>query len=194
MLGVEQLDQQTLDSLLFPWLPPEVMPQVRQRLSSDQLALVDKGEQPGVGNLFPNFAWVMQATAAGPLCSFRTWNPVGPGKFELWSWTVGHPGASAELKAATANGHTRTFGITGMIEQDDVTIWSRMQRARSGAMGGEQFVDYSSTRPPDKTNYLADGGDFPGPGTVWRGPGASAAADDAIWQFFLRWYDLMTRQ
>ncbi|MDQ1500460.1 MAG: hypothetical protein QOI86_3800 [Actinomycetota bacterium] len=191
MMGVEEMPPTALGPMLFPWLPPDVLPEVQHRLNRDQLAILDRGEQPGVGNLFPNFAWVMQPTPLGPLCSFRTWNPAGPGRFELWSWAVVHPDADENLRAATARAHCRQFGFSGVIEQDDTTIWSRIQRARQGAMGGEQFVDYSARRPPSKENYFPDGGTFPGPGTVWLGKGASAAADDSIWQFYVRWRELM---
>jgi hypothetical protein len=146
-----------------------------------------------VGNLFPNCSWVMQATMGGPLCTLRTWNPVGPNHVELCSWVITHPAASEELRTVTATGYAQQFGISGMFEQDDLAIWSRIQRARQGAMGGRQDVDYSSGRVPNKTNQMSDACDWPGPGTVWESRGgAGAVADDAMWQFFLRWYALMT--
>ncbi len=191
-LGGQQLEQSVLRQLQFPWLPEEVLPQLENHLNDGQLELLQAGEFPGVGNIFPNFSWIMQASPFGPLALIRTWHPVGPGQVEVWSWSLAHPDASDELRHASIKTHARLFGMAGMLEEDDVTIWSRMQRAREGYIGGQQQVDYSCRRQPDKSRYVPDGRDWPGPGTVWQGRVADAVADDAMWNFYLRWYQLMT--
>ena len=100
--------------------------------------------------------------------------------------------APEEQRRASAAGYTQQFGISGLLEQDDVVLWERVQRAREGAIGGEQYVDYSCARVPDLRPGDRDRGDWLGPGTVWHaGTGPGAVADDAMWHFIRRWYDMM---
>jgi nitrite reductase/ring-hydroxylating ferredoxin subunit len=187
MTGAGALDDEALRQFELPWLPPEVFSQLDSHLSKDQLGVLRDGYSPGVGTLFPNFSWLMQSTFYGPLCSVRTWNPIGFGKVEIWNWVLMHPASSEQLRASIASGYSRQFGIGGLLEQDDSVIWGRMHRAHRGGMGGEQNVDYSRGRVPDETPW-------PGPGAVWHaGSGPGAVADDGIWNFHLRWYELMTQ-
>jgi nitrite reductase/ring-hydroxylating ferredoxin subunit len=192
ILGFD-LEDEVLRAFQLPWLSPELLSQVDRLLSADQMRFLRSGFAPGPGNVFPNFSWVMQATPLGPLCTVRTWQPISPGHVELWSWAVVHPAVPEEQRSVGSTGYTQQFGMSGLLEQNDAVVWERIQRAREGAIGGEQYVDYSCARVPNQGAGVGDDEDWPGPGTVWHaGPGPGGAADDAMWNFIRRWYDLMT--
>jgi phenylpropionate dioxygenase-like ring-hydroxylating dioxygenase large terminal subunit len=187
-MGGFQLEHDQLMQVAFPWLPPDVIPQMDHHLSDEQLRVIAQGEVPGIGTLFPNFSWVMQMTPAGPLPVVRTWNPIAPNMMEVWSWTVAHPKASEELRRASVLAHSRLFGASGVVEQDDLAVWSRIQRARNGVMGQRLQVDFSCTRVPDSSNYFADGSPWPGPGEIWQG----FISDELMWNFYVRWRELVS--
>jgi hypothetical protein len=141
------------------------------------------GAAPLVTTIFPNFSWL-----ASPVFFFiRTWQPIGPSEIELRTWTLTHPDATAEQRRMRDQTSNLTFGLTGMLEQDDMVIWSRIQRAHQGVVGGEEMVNYTCTRPVDKSHFLPDGRDWPGPGEIRQG----FPSDDPLWNFHLRWLHLM---
>jgi nitrite reductase/ring-hydroxylating ferredoxin subunit len=104
--------------------------------------------------------------------------PRGPDAFELWGGTLIERGAPDQLKdrlrAPTA------FDLSGV---DDYEGWPLIQRAAQGVIGEEQTMKYNAVGEP----HTPEG--FPGPGQVYAGVGK----DDSQWNFWLRWYDLMTR-
>lgn len=168
------------------WLPPEVLPQLEHHLSPEQLTLLHNGTATTQVTIFPNTTWSMAPEA---FFFIRTWQPVGPGEVEIWTWTMAHPDSTEEEMRARDRSLNFTFGPTGMLGQDDLVVFSRSQRAARGAVGSRQYVNYGySNGVPDKRGYLSEDGEWPGPGTVWIGfPG-----DDQIWNFYLRWLQLMT--
>lgn len=168
------------------WLPTEVLPQIERHLSAEQLTLLRNGTPTNIATIFPNTTW-----SIAPMLFFfvRTWQPVAPGKIEIWTWTLSHPDATDEQKRARDRGLNLTFGPTGMFGQDDLVIFSRGQRAARGTIGSREYMNYGYTNgAPDRRGYLSDDGEWPGPGNVWLGfPG-----DDHIWNFYVRWLHLMT--
>lgn len=159
------------------FLPPEVLPQLERHLNAEQMELARAGSFPMVVTVFPNLSWL-----STPFGFFlRVWQPTGPGEIELWTWALAHPDATPEQRRSLAQGVNRTFGATGLFEQDDTAIWSRVQRAHEGVMARHEFVSYGCT-----------GGD---PDDTWRGPGhvwTGFSTDDHLWNFHLRWLHLMT--
>lgn len=169
--------------LTLPWLPAPVLPQLEHRLSSEQMTLLRYGSLPLVATVFPNMSWL-----ASPFFFFvRTWQPVRPGEIELWTWVLTHPDATREERRARDKGLNMSFGVTGMFEQDDTVIWSRIQRMHESVTGSRELVSYACTNgEPGKGGHFA-GGDWPGPGHVWQG----FPSDDHIWHFHMRWLHLM---
>ena len=78
-------------------------------------------------------------------------------------------------------GVNSTFGATGMFEQDDAVIWSRIQRSHESLEGSRQWVNYTCTNGAPSSEWT-------GPGHVWKG----FPSDDHLWNFHLRWLHLMT--
>jgi PAH dioxygenase large subunit len=184
-----ELEGDKLLQMLYSWLPPTVLGEVRKNLTPEHLSVLEQGDIAAIGTVFPNFSWVMQPTPGGPLSLLRTWIPVEASLTEVWTWTVGHPDSPPELRRAGARMNSTLFGAGGVIEQDDLTIWARMQLARKGFAARTQFVDYSCSRPANRDGYFPDGSAFPGPGTVRLG----ATGDDTMWQLLVQWHRLMTQ-
>jgi len=167
------------------WLPPEVLPQLERHLNPEQFSLLRRGAPPFVATLFPNLSWL-----ASPFFFFlRTWQPVGPGEIELRTWVMAHPDANPEQRRAKVQGLNLTFGTTGMFEQDDAVIWSRIQRTHESLIGSGELVSYGCTHgAPDKQRgYVHHTGEWPGPCNVWQG----FPSDDHLWNFHMRWLHLM---
>ena len=166
------------------WLPPEVLPQLERHLSPEQLTILQNGTPSGVATIFPNMTWSFQY-----IFSFlRIWQPVAPGKIEMWTWTITHPDASHEQNLARDRGVNLTFGVNGMLAQDDLAVCARIQRAARGAIGSHELVSFGSNGKPNRRGYMSEDGEWPGPGNVWVG----FPSDDGIWNFYMRWLRLMS--
>lgn len=167
------------------WLPTEVHPQLEQHLSPEQLILLRNRTPASQVTIFPNTTW-----SIGPPHFFflRTWQPLGPGKSEIWTWVLTHPHMPDEKKRALDQSVNFLFGPTGMIAQDDLIMFARNQRAASGTVGSHEFLNYGySLGAPNKRGYVTQDGEWPGPGDVWLG----IASDDHIWNYYVRWHHLM---
>ncbi len=68
--------------------------------------------------------------------SFRQWQPVAPGKFELWNWQFVWNFQDEESAQRDYVGGQYCFGSAGVYEQDDTVAWeasSVPRRARGCA-------------------------------------------------------------
>jgi len=138
-------------------------------LDETQLRVVNN-EPPTVGTIFPNLSFIRvfsPTVPGGPLVaftSFRQWQPIGPGEFELWSWQFVWNFQSEEDALTDYITGQFQFGSAGIFEQDDTVTWEGITRvaaspwARKVGMtlhfqqGNQSAVDQS-----------------PDPG--WKGPG-----------------------
>jgi nitrite reductase/ring-hydroxylating ferredoxin subunit len=103
--------------------------------------------------------------------------PRGPGRFEMWTGSLIDKRAPEGMRAML----TRP-GLQDLGGVDDIESWPSIERASRGALGAEQTMKYNARDEPG----APDG--WTGPGTVYAGYGQ----DDNQWNFWLRWYDLMT--
>lgn len=180
------LDQWPSLEAALHWLPAEVVPQTEHHLSEQQMTMLRNGTPANIATIFPHFSWSFSDT----FFLVRIWQPVTPNTIDLWTWTLAHPDATADQKRDRDRALNMTFGVTGLIAQDDLAIFARSQRAAEGLVGSRAPVTYASTNgAPDKRGYLTDGGEWPGPGDIWI---SDFPADDHMWNFYLRWLHLMT--
>lgn len=98
-------------------------PAVRERLGTIQAARTS-----GHGNVFPNFA-----TLAGPGL-IRIWHPRGPQLTDVWSYLLVEADAPDDVVDAVRVGGARSFGPSGLLEQDDSENWIQIQRNLRGYM------------------------------------------------------------
>jgi hypothetical protein len=104
--------------------------------------------------------------------------PRGPEAFEVWTGTLIERGAPEQIKEQLRK--PTQFDVSAA---DDFENWPMIQRAAQGVIAQEETMKYSSVVDA----YAPD--DYPGPGRVYPGAGG----DDSQWNFWLRWYDLLTR-
>lgn len=99
----------------------EEFPAVQARLGTLQAARTS-----GHGQVFPNFA-----TLAGPGL-IRIWHPRGPHLTDVWSYIAVEADAPADVVDAVRVGGARSFGPSGLLEQDDSENWIQIQRNLRG--------------------------------------------------------------
>ncbi|MEU3653786.1 aromatic ring-hydroxylating dioxygenase subunit alpha [Streptomyces sp. NPDC032161] len=127
----------------------------------------------GHANVFPNFSYL---PVNG---SIRVWHPKGPDRMEVWAWTIVDKSMPDEVKNAQRLYNLRTFGPTGIFEQDDGENWSEVQATAHGFVAGGMALNYQmgiGTGAEDGVH----------PGTTGH-----LYSDGAARGFYTRWRDLM---
>jgi phenylpropionate dioxygenase-like ring-hydroxylating dioxygenase large terminal subunit len=149
-------------------LPRELIPNLQRNLSAAQLALARRYAF-SVGTVFPNLSF-MQVLIQGdresppsPFLSFRFWEPIGPTKTRVWSYLFIDKEASPEYRQASYETYVRTFGPSGIYEQDDLENWEECTRVNMGKVAQRYGLHHGmgAHLDPDKS--------FPGPGDAWAG-------------------------
>jgi Ring hydroxylating alpha subunit (catalytic domain) len=118
-----------------------------------------------VGNVFPNFSFIESTVGVGQKAVIiRLWQPLGATEMEILSWVLAEREASAEYKQHALNAGFRLFGVAGVFEQDDLTIWASAMAASDNPVARRHPYSFQTALPfmhrPEA--------DFPGPGRAWR--------------------------
>ena len=116
-----------------------------------------------------------------PMLTFRVWNPIGPGKIEIFSWFLVEKDAPEEFKQLSSWSYLRSFGVSGTFEQDDAEIWTRITNGAGTSMGRQHKLNYQmgTHQEPDP--------DWPGPGVAYP----VNFTDVNLRNFYSRWLELM---
>ena len=93
----------------------EIRPEVERRLGFVRARRVTNT----VGTVFPNMSFLF---ANGTV---RMWHPRGPREVELWAFVAVDKAASEEIKAIARTQSMRSFGVSGLLEQDDMDNWGQ---------------------------------------------------------------------
>ncbi|MBV8538639.1 MAG: Rieske 2Fe-2S domain-containing protein [Alphaproteobacteria bacterium] len=168
-------------------LPPELY----QSRTPDLDALYDKTLKPqqrkmldrlrvAVGNVFPNFSYIEEAIGLSHrVIIIRQWQPISGTEMEIWSWTLAEREASAEYKAKALASGPRIFGIAGVFEQDDVTIWDSLIDASDNNIARRYPFRFQMALP-SLAKPLTD---YPGPGRAYR----PAITETVQFEFMIHW-------
>jgi PAH dioxygenase large subunit len=149
-------------------LPMELRPQMEAHLNAAQLEIA-REHGFSVGTVFPNLSYLQvmvqgdPKTPPTPFLSFRLWQPTGVTRTKVWSWLFVDKQASPEYRQATYEAYVRTFGPSGIFEQDDMENWEECTRANKGPVAQRHTLHHGMSR------HLAPVDDFPGPGRAWPG-------------------------
>lgn len=151
--------------------PPDIVESMRRNLRPEQMKLVEEHSiLPLNFSVFPNLSFLNSALTmeAGkrsvPFLTMRLWQPMGPGKIEVWSWCLVEKDAPEEFKQASARAYLTTFGVSGTFEQDDAENWRSVSRVAAGEMAGEHYLNYRMGL--DHVKPLPES-EWPGPGTAY---------------------------
>ncbi|MBT2268965.1 aromatic ring-hydroxylating oxygenase subunit alpha [Rhodococcus erythropolis] len=127
---------------------------------------------------FPNFSGLPGSA------NIRVWHPKGPGRFEIWSFTVVDKNAPEEAKRAQKLSAGFTEGAAGVVETDDGENW--------GMIGG--ILQQGNQARKLKWNYEMGVGksrtheEFPGK------YGDSFFGEEGQRGFYRRWLEFMTSE
>ena len=144
--------------------PPDLETLYERTLAPGQCALLRR-LRVAVGNVFPNFSFI--ESLVGPAqraIIIRLWQPVSGTEMEILSWVLAEREASAEYKARALKIGARTFGIAGVFEQDDLTIWASATIASDNRIA-QQYAYGFQTSLPYRGEPLND---YAGPGRAFR--------------------------
>jgi hypothetical protein len=138
------------------------------------------------GSVFPNLSFLNvlvskdHMSAPAPFLTLRLWHPVGPDKMEMWSWFLVERDAPEWFRELSYEGYVRTFGISGVFEQDDTENWRNVTRGARGRFAGKQVLNYEMGLglKPDTT--------WPGPGEAYP-TGYAEAAQRGFWSQWLEY-------
>jgi phenylpropionate dioxygenase-like ring-hydroxylating dioxygenase large terminal subunit len=168
-------------------LPTELAEAAVKRLTPQQAAVMKQSNFMH-GTVFPNLSflqvWVSKdhKSPPSPMITFRLWQPLGPGRMEVWSWFLVDRDGPGAYKDESYKAYLRTFGISGGFEQDDAEIWSSIARMTQGEFARSASFNYRlgrSTLSPD---------------AAWPGPGIAYPMDYAEFAqraFHSRWLQYM---
>lgn len=127
----------------------------------------------GHATVFPNFSYL---PVNG---SIRVWHPKGPDKMEVWAWTIVDKSMPEEVKEAQRLYNLRTFGPSGIFEQDDGENWSECQSIAHGFITNNVALNYQ----------MGLGSEREEPG--YPGKTSELYSDSAGRSFYRRWAELM---
>ncbi|WP_203337518.1 aromatic ring-hydroxylating dioxygenase subunit alpha [Nocardioides limicola] len=143
---------------------------LRERLGD---ARVDGPLTNGHATVFPNFSYL---PVNG---SIRIWHPKGPNQIEVWAWTIVDRSWPDEVKEAQRRYNLRTFGPSGIFEQDDGENWSECQSIAHGFITNGVALNYQMGIDSERED-----GRFPGVTSELYSDAAGRA-------FYARWRTLM---
>ncbi|AHC52086.1 2Fe-2S ferredoxin [Sulfolobus acidocaldarius SUSAZ] len=107
-------------------------------VSEDQFKIFQRVSH-WVGTIFPNLSFFTAADQTdksgkpnSPVSLIRLWQPLGPGKTEVWTWVVVPRVLPDEIAKRVYEVTTSHFGPSGVAEMDDTSIWRRISKSASG--------------------------------------------------------------
>lgn len=124
---------------------------------------------PTVGTIFPNLSFIrifspLPDGPPGVFTSFRQWQPVAPGTFELWNWQFVWNFQDEESAQRDYVGGQYCFGSAGLFEQDDTVVWEGTQRAAASPWMRKEGLTFNYQQGQKSPIDLR-------PDPSWKGPG-----------------------
>jgi phenylpropionate dioxygenase-like ring-hydroxylating dioxygenase large terminal subunit len=127
-----------------------------------------------VMNVFPNLSIVFFPG----MCSIRLWHPRSASQSELWSWALYNRDAPEHIKASICKQVTQMFSPTGILEQDDMEIWTRLGSSMT-------------CMPPTFRLCYEFGAGEVSPARPYPGMTASLQSDTPAFAFYQHWAKLI---
>lgn len=172
----------------FLGLPEEIVESVERRLNPTQVEVLRRTVFLH-GSVFPNLSilnvWISKdhVSMPAPMLTFRVWHPIGPAQMEIWSWFLVEKDGPDWYRQECYETYVRTFGTSGVFEQDDAENWRSVTRVLQGQFARSQELNYQMGR-----GLLEQDREWPGPGQGY--PLNYAEFNQR--QFHARWLEYMT--
>ncbi len=139
--------------------PAEALEGIRQKLTPEQVAIVERRLLLGNSSLFPNLSFLVPGA---PYLTVRIWRPLGAEQMEIWSWCFVPEEAPEEFTQEAYRAYILQFGPSGTVEQDDTEAWNSITRACRGMLANR--IPLNSQMGLNHWEPIAD---WPGPGTAY---------------------------
>lgn len=144
---------------------------IKEAFSEEQWELVGDEEHPmdGNGSLLPltNFlSYRIRLNEEGetvPITYMRIQRPLGPDETEVYTWALVEKDAPDEFKKKARQGYTMGWGISGMVEQDDLGNWSSVTEAGKGIATSKKDLKIDMKMEDEEA-------DWPYPGRAYKAP------------------------
>jgi phenylpropionate dioxygenase-like ring-hydroxylating dioxygenase large terminal subunit len=169
-----------------PGMPPELVGELDRHLSSEQIAFMAR-TPPSVAGIFPSSNLLMLGSTGtredgpmDPVVNLRFFVPIRENKTEFLSFYLVERDAPQEFKDRLLKSSAAAFGVGGFFEEDDIEVFSSMQRGLEGVIAQEAFGTYQAASEPLDPDPSR-------PGTAYRG----ALTDDTQWSFYERIFDFL---
>jgi hypothetical protein len=168
-------------------LPHELRAKFDDHLSPEQ-AWVAREHGISAGTVWPNFHWLQLPTSAEmngetfPFLNFRIHQPLCPTRTRMWSWIAVDKEASAQHRKDSYETYVRTFGPSGVFDQDDMENWEDCTRANMGPAAKRHHLHHKMGigRVHDP--------EWPGPGPAYD----NAYGEPTQRAWYGRWLEWMT--
>jgi phenylpropionate dioxygenase-like ring-hydroxylating dioxygenase large terminal subunit len=164
---------------------PENLRQNMGELLSPEQMQVAQNTTFSVGNIFPNLSFLQVMIQGDPdtpptaFLNMRVWQPLSPDRTRIMSFVLIEKEASPEQRKASLETYVRTFGPSGIFEQDDMENLEECTRINGGKVAQRHPLHHGMGlhMPPIDS--------FPGPGTVWP----ASFGETAQLAFYQSWQD-----
>lgn len=147
-------------------LPDNIRAEMARNLSPAQQA-VARDTTFSVGNIFPNLSFLQvmiqgdPATPPTPFLNLRVWQPISPDRTRVLSYVLADRATSDAHQQASLETYIRTFGPSGIFEQDDMENLEECTRINAGKIAQRYPLHHAMSLHMEPLH------DYPGPGTVW---------------------------
>lgn len=100
------------------------------------------------GTVFPNLSFLNVCIGKDrnsppvPMLTLRLWRPLSHDSMEVWSWFLVEKEAPEAFKHESYETYVRTFGTSGVFEQDDAETWRAITAGTQGRLNGSQMLNF----------------------------------------------------
>lgn len=170
-------------------LPRELVPELERNLGPTQLQFV-KDHAWSVGTVFPNLSFMqvmVQGELGGPNVTFlslRAWMPTSATTTRVFSYLLMDKDAPEQFRRDSYEAYVRTFGPSGIFEQDDMENWEDCTRVNKGKIAQRHGLHHGMGL------HLDPDPEFPGPGDAWPG----SYGERTQLSFYGEWLKWMTHE
>jgi phenylpropionate dioxygenase-like ring-hydroxylating dioxygenase large terminal subunit len=176
------------DAFMGLGLPHELRAKFDDHLEPAQAGIA-REHGISAGTVWPNFHWLQLPTSGDmesepvPFLNFRIHQPLSPTRTRMWSWIAVDRDASEEHRRESYETYVRTFGPSGIFDQDDMENWEDCTRASIGPAARRYTLNHRMG-----LNRATDP-DWPGPGPAY--PDSYGEMTQRAW--YAQWLEWMTR-
>jgi hypothetical protein len=147
-------------------LPKSLWPRFKEHLDPAQ-AQIAQAHGYSAGTMWPNFHWLQLVTAGDTqsepvgILNLRLEIPMSPTRTRMYSWFAIDKTAPADYRKLSYETYVRTFGPSGIFDQDDMENWEECTAAARGPAAKRYTLHHKMGigRPVDAS--------WPGPGTCY---------------------------